>query len=133
MTQQARTPNVFELTGDGVHILYQAIHFIDTPTLPELSYQDGQYDLTFHKDEIRTQQSELGTLVSVSLQRTVDTGATVLTLFLPAINLGGGTEANFETLAIISRTLGLIPGEGAREIYEAVLHLQGVARLVPLL
>lgn len=133
MTQQSQEPNQFELTGDGVQITYQSGHFIDRPNLPQFTYQDAENNLTFNKDEIRTQQSELGTLVSVSLKITVDAGATILTLLLPSINLAGETEQSFETLAIVTQSFGILPREGARLVYEDVLDLQGTARFAPFL
>lgn len=127
-------PNVFELTGDGVHITYDARGpFIDQPGLkPTITYQDADRNLSFTGDEIRSQQSEIGTLVSVSLNMTVDAGATVLTVVLPSINLARATEQPFETLAIVTESFGILPREGARQIYD-VLELDGVARFIPLL
>lgn len=133
MTQQSREPNQFEFTGDDVQITYRSGHFIDQPNLPQLTYQDAENNLTFNKDEIRTQESELGTLVSVSLERSIDAGDTVLTLLLPSINLAGATEQSFETLAILTQSFGILPHEGARLVYEDVLDLQGIARFVPFL
>ena len=127
-------PNVFELNGDGVQITYDARGpFVDQPGLkPTFTYQDADSNLTFTGDEIRSQQSELGTLVSVSLKMTVDAGATVLTLVLPSINVAAATEQPFETLAIVTESFGILPREGARQIYD-VLELDGLARFIPLL
>lgn len=133
MTQHRREPNRFDITGSGVQITYEPIHFIDRPNLPQLTYQDSERNLTFHKGEIRTQHSELGTLVSVSLERTVDAGDSVLTLLLPSINLAGASEQNFDTLAIITRSFGILPHTGAGLDYTVLSNLQGVARIEPIL
>jgi len=81
--------NVFEMTGDDVQISYSARGpFIDQPGLkPTLTYQDSDQNLTFSGDQIRTQQNEIGSLVSVSLKTSVDAGATILTLLVPSITV----------------------------------------------
>ena len=126
--------NVFELSGDNVQIYYSARGpFIDQPGLqPTFTYQDQELNLTFTGDQIRIQQSEIGTLVSVSLKRTVDAGATILTLLLPAFNLIDMQEQPFETFAIVTKTFGTLPRVGAEQVYH-VKKLEGVARLIPLL
>lgn len=133
MTQVNSEPNKFTFTNDTVLITYQAIHFIDRPDLPALTYQATDSTLTFHREEIRTQESEIGTLVSVTLQKSVDAGATILTLLLPQIRLINTTEQSFQSMGIITRTFGILPLEGVQQVYEEVLQLYGVATLVPLL
>ncbi|MEO8973330.1 MAG: hypothetical protein ABI406_17225, partial [Ktedonobacteraceae bacterium] len=93
------------------------------------TYQSSDSSLTFSGDDIRTQDSELGTLVSVSLLRTVDAGNTVLTLLLPGNVLQGSKAQTFDTLAIISKTSGILPHQGAERTYE-VLNLNGTAAFV---
>jgi len=126
--------NVFDLAGDTVQISYSALGpFIDQPGLqPTFAYQDQELNLTFTGDQIRTQQSEIGTLVSVSLKESIDAGATTLTLLLPAFNLADTAEQPFETLAIVTQTFGILPNVGAGQVYD-VIELDGVARLLPIL
>jgi hypothetical protein len=127
--------NVFEMTGDGVQISYSARGpFIDQPGLkPTLTYQDQDQNLTFSGDQLRAQQSEMGTLVSVTLKTSVDAGATILTLLVPTVIVEEVmADQPFETYAIVTQTFGILPGVGARQVYD-VLELDGVARLIPLL
>jgi hypothetical protein len=126
--------NVFELTGNNVQIFYSARGpFIDQPGLQStLTYQDREQNLTFSGEQLRTQQSETGTFVSVSLTISVDAGATILTLLLPAITMGEMAEQPFETFAIVTKTFGILPRVGAKQVYD-VLKLHGAARFVPLL
>jgi hypothetical protein len=126
--------NVFELRGDDVQISYSARGpFIDQPGLkPTLTYQDDELNLTFTGEQLRTQQSEMGTLVSVSLKISIDAGGTILTLLLPTIEMGGKAEQHFDTVAIVTQTFGILPGAGARQTYD-VLELEGVARFLPIL
>ncbi len=127
--------NVFEMTGDDVQISYSARGpFVDQPGLePTLTYQDPDQNLTFSGDQVCTQQSEIGSLVSVSLKTSVDAGATILTLLIPSITVEEiMVDQPFETFAIVTQTFGILPGVGARQIYE-VLELDGMARSIPLL
>jgi hypothetical protein len=129
--------NVFELAGNNVQISYSARGpFIDQPGLqPTFTYQDQEQNLTFSGEQLRIQQSEIGTLVSVSLKISVDAGATILTLLLPTITMGEAPAQPFETYAVVTHTFGNLPrvgAVGARQIYN-VLQLNGAARFVPIL
>jgi len=122
MTQQSLKPNLFDLTGDGVQITYSTNSF-EGP--PQFRYNER----TFSGEEIRTQASELGTEVSVTLNiRLVDVGGTVLTLLLPDVILGETTAQSFQTLVILtSRPEVVRPGA---QLSYSVLPLQGTARFV---
>lgn len=126
--------NIFEFTGENVQISYSARGpFIDQPGLqPTITYQDSEQTLTFTSDQIRTQQSELGTLVSVTLKPSIDAGATILTILLPIIAMGDAGEQPFVTYAIVSQTFGMLPHVGASHVYN-VLQLDGVGTFMPIL
>ncbi|HEY6409625.1 MAG TPA: hypothetical protein VIY29_19370, partial [Ktedonobacteraceae bacterium] len=108
MTQQDNQPNLFELSGDGVQITYSTTSFDGKPHFDFQGPYGSQESLTFIGSDISTQQSVLGTLVSVSLVRTIDAGNTVLTLLLPYVRLAGQEAQSFETLAIITKTYGIL-------------------------
>jgi len=129
MTQQDNQPNLFELSGHGVQITYSTTGIDGQPHFNYSGSYGHHESIAFSGSEIRTQQSELGTLVSVTLIRTVNAGDTVLTLLLPSIRLTGETARPIETLAIISKTFGILPHEGAQPIYDAV-KLSGSAQKV---
>jgi hypothetical protein len=129
MTQQDNQANLFELSGDGVQITYSTTSFDGKPHFDYQSPYGPQESLAFTGSEIRTQQSELGTLVSVSLLRTIDAGNTVLTLLLPFVRLTGQNAQSFETLAIITKTYGILPHQGAQPTYQ-VVSLSGSAKMV---
>ena len=123
MIQQTSVPNLYVFSGDQTTITYS---LSEDATLA-LDYQDAKGTLSFVDTEVRRQDSELGTLISVSLKRTVDAGATILTLILPPINMAGQTEQDFETFAIITQSYGILPRQGARLTYQALM-LEGAAR-----
>ena len=128
MVSQNAEPNLFELHGHEAHITYSTTSIGGKP---QFVYRDKEQSYSFSGDEIRTQDSELGTLVSVSLVRTVDQGSTSLTLVLPSVNLAGETQQHFKTFAVVTKHLvGIQPGQkGARELYHE-FSLEGKAQFV---
>lgn len=65
------SPNLFQLPGNTVHVTYSTSG-IDGK--PHFQYQDSQHNLNLSGDEIRTVECDLGTVISVTIQRTIDSG-----------------------------------------------------------
>lgn len=127
MVGEAERPNLFELTGAETSVTYSTTS-IDGQA--RLGYQDQHRKLEAVGDEIASQESDLGTLVSVQLEVIPDLHTLSFTLVVPAINLGG-TQQPFETFGVrtTSRTSIGGPGvvTGALQHYE-VLELSGTAQ-----
>ena len=125
-------PNLFELTG-----AYKQIRIIYSTTSitgqPQFHYQDQQRDLTFTGGDIRSLDSEIGMLITVTLEVIPDLHTLTLTLLIPQINLDEGNESSFSTQAILTTHLTSIGGpnlvKGPLQTYE-VVALEGTARLV---
>lgn len=130
MTPQAQAlqPNLFELSGHGTHITYSTSGIDGRP---RFSFRDAHFNENFTGDQIRTLDSELGTLVTVSLKRSVDRGYTSATLLVPGVTLGGQTSQHISTVCIVTvHITGIQPGHtGAQQTYNTVT-LQGTAQLV---
>ncbi len=128
MVSQNAEPNLFELHGHDTHITYSTTSVTGKP---QLVYRNSEQSYNFSGDDIRTQDSELGTLVSVSLVKTIDQGSTSLTLVVPSVNLAGEQQQPIKTLAVVTKHLvGIQPGQkGARELYHEV-SLEGKAESV---
>ena len=131
MTQQSQDPNQYQLTSNEVQITY-------TPGndngQPELGYQGSHGNITFTGNDIRTEETLLGTLITVFLVRTVDTGSVTLTLLLPGVNLAGTAEQPIETIAIETHNLfSVLDRNKARQTrtYQ-VYNLQGRALYISL-
>ena len=60
----AKVANKFELSGNGTTISYSST---GPGGKPSLSYKDGKFNMQFSGDQIRTEDSELGELVTVTL------------------------------------------------------------------
>jgi len=114
------------LSGDGLQITYSSVNLLDVPPKQSLSYQSSDGSRAFTGIALRFQKSELGTLLTVTLQSIQEvTGEEIkLTLLLPELDLttGSGT-ASIQTLAI--RTSSLDQSKGSS--YQ-VYHLQGTVR-----
>lgn len=134
--------NHFGLAGGEVQITYDTTGIAGEP---QLTYRGpigfGPIDerpidsRTIVGDEIRTEQSSLGRLVTVYLDAMPDAATFYLTLLLPDFNpmVLGAAPAPFTTLAILTtlRTSIAGPGlvEGALQEYAAVA-LEGAAEFV---
>jgi len=72
-----------------------------TPGIPVLVYRDGSSaSKSFTAAEITTDQTGLGTLVSVSLVTSIDTGGERFGFFLPQLNVPRGQSEEFRTVGV---------------------------------
>jgi hypothetical protein len=89
--------NKFTLTGDNIQIDYT---IGGNPSFPALTYRDGTTTKSFKPSEITTQSTALGSLVSIPLLRTIDTGGANFAFFLPSIEVPGEQTVPFTTAAV---------------------------------
>ena len=74
-------PTTWVLAGGGIHVRYSSAE-------PTLHYQDSHLVLDFAGDAIRiVEVPDVGTLVSVTIVMTIDSGSTTFTVLLPLVNL----------------------------------------------
>ena len=79
------SPNLYELSGHGIHVTFFPV---GAGGVAHFSYQDAQRSLQFSGDQIRTVAvADLGTVVSVTLVLTPDSGSTTFSVLLPQVNL----------------------------------------------
>jgi hypothetical protein len=123
-------PNLYRLTGGKMQVNYSTT---SVNGQPRFSYQDGAQTLSFAGDQIRQTQTEIGTLVSVTLHMTVDSGSTEFTLLLPAVNLAGASAtAPVRTYGITTaHRFSVVPAanQGQTALY-TMTELSGTASLV---
>jgi hypothetical protein len=122
-------PNHYELSGDGISVIYSTTSFGGRPML---SYHDKSQSRSFVGDQIRTVDTEIGTLVTVTLFLTPDSGSTTFTLLIPEVNLRASDSAPISTYGITTlHRLTLIgpPLQGQTELY-TMDALQGTASFV---
>ncbi len=120
--------NLVDLRGKRVRITYTAGGL----GRPQLQYKERSKSYLFSGNQIRSQDTEIGRLVTVTLGGGPETERTTLTLLLPATP-PGESEAQFETNAIVTTDRTRAPGaeysHGALQSYR-VVPLRGRARLV---
>lgn len=121
-------PNLYELSGHGIHVTYSTTSITGKPVF---SYHDAAQTKSFSGDQIQTQESILGTLVSVFLMRTIDGPSTSFTVLIPSVRLSGPEVIHISTEGITTlHKFGVPPPpSGQTELY--TLHpLRGTARFV---
>jgi hypothetical protein len=127
-SDMANQPTLYELSGHGIHITYSTSSLQGKP---QFSYHDAIQAKTFSGDEIKAENSILGTLVSVFLLRTTDGPSTSFTLLVPSVRLPPSDVAsvNTEGITTLHKSTLIGPLQGQIELY-TVHALHGTARLV---
>jgi hypothetical protein len=124
----SRNPTFFQLQGDRLTITYATTSFAGTP---QFSYQDANTSKVFSGTDIRTSETELGTLVTVTLVSIPDLGSTIFTLVVPNVILSLFETVQIETIGIttIHRTSIIGPPHGQNDFY-TTHDLTGAASFV---
>jgi hypothetical protein len=86
---EPRQANSFTLEGDGVEVTYESSSLSGDP---QLHYHDEVRTVSKSGDEIRTLDTEIGTLVTVELEVAPDSHVVELSLLVPAVNMSNGEE-----------------------------------------
>lgn len=125
-------PNRYSLQStDGfTRVDYETSSFFGGPTL-NLSEGPGPIR-HFAGSQIRTRHTEIGILVSVTTQMTLDAGSTSFSVLIPAITLSAISDhQTFETEAIITSHTGpnSVPLTGVHESYRFI-PMKGEASVV---
>lgn len=123
------TPNAFQLSGHAIHIDYTTSG-IDGQ--PHLSYHDPSRSLTFNGDQIETIETSLGSVVSVRIAGTIDTGWTSFSVLIPRMNIEQGEQAMVHTVGITTiHRFSLIPSLNTGQLDRyTVTPLRGSASIV---
>ena len=97
-----------------------------------MTYQDPHQGMTFHGDDLRTVECDLGTLISVTMRMTVDTGSTSLSVFVPRMRIEQSSIAAVHTDCVTTvHRFSVIPSFnlGQLDTYTLV-QLRGTAQFV---
>ena len=126
-------PNRYVLQSkDGkTKVDYETSSFVGQPVL-NLTQPPGHPIRHFAGSQIRTLNTEIGTLVSVTTHITVDTGSTSFSVLIPAISLAAVSDhKEFTTEAIVTSHSGPIsvPLTGVHERYQFI-PMKGQATFV---
>lgn len=103
------------LSGKGSHFTYSTTGLDGKP---HFTYQDLHQTLNFSGDQIRSIKTKIGTLVSVTIRMTVDTGGTSFSVLLPRVNISGEQSVPIRTEGITTiHQLSILPAVGQRDCY----------------
>jgi hypothetical protein len=124
---QNNAPNQYDLLGQGVTISYSASNIAGQAAL---SYKTSRQTLNFAGDEIAVLDTGIGSLVTVTIAKTVDKGFTSFSFLLPAISLSTAKQS-FQTIGLttVHKTTIGGPVTGPLETYKSIA-LKGTARQV---
>jgi hypothetical protein len=129
-TKQPMAPNMYQLTGGHLHVTYSTTSINGKP---HFTYEDGNQTLSFTGDQIRQTKTEIGTLVSVTIHMTVDSGSTAFSLLVPTVNLTSlSSPATIHTIGITTaHRFSVVPAanQGQTELYTTT-ELSGTASVV---
>jgi hypothetical protein len=127
---QTNQPNLFLLSSRNILIRYQTTSLQGSP---EFHYEDGRVNIDRRGDEIRTDDTSIGQLVTVVVEQVPDLETVTFSVVLPAVNLQERTPASLSTLGVVTRDMTTIGGPGLIvgqvQTYDAV-ELKGTAQLV---
>lgn len=123
-------PNLYELACADVLLTYSTSSLDGSP---RLSFQDEDSSFSASGPEIGTRRTDLGTEVTVTLEAVPDDRTVTLTLLVPDVNLGDGTESSVDTVLLETTNRTSVGGpdlvEGQRQTYRTT-RLHGTARHV---
>ena len=122
--------NKFLLKGNGVEVEYT---IGANPALIAMTVSEGGTSKSFKPADITTDQTGLGTLVSVAMVRSIDTGGSRFGFFLPELELALGQKAPVSTTGI-TETFSGPDSFPRRPTTWRCVHLHGTAEevVVPL-
>ncbi len=118
--------NRYVLTGNGIQVDYT---IGAKPAFPALILTEGASTKTFTPAQITTDQTGLGTLVSVPLVISIDTGGSRFGFFLPPAQLALGQSVPVTTIGVIETFSGPDSFPHRPTTWQCV-HLHGLAEEV---
>jgi hypothetical protein len=122
--------NKYVLHGDGIQVTYT---IGGNPSFTALTFDEGATHKKFTPAQITTDMTGLGTMVSVALVQTIDTGGTRFGFFLPTLDLKLGQSAPVATIGVFETFSGPDSVPHRPTTWQCV-HLHGTAEevVVPL-
>jgi hypothetical protein len=121
--------NLFELSGDSIHVTYSATSILGGPIF---SYRDNQFSNSFRGEEIRIQDSELGQLITVTLETIPDLRTVTFSLVLPIVTVmpqSAGISIEVPGLTVTNPTTIAGPLLGPQKLYSLV-RLKGTVQFI---
>ena len=119
--------NKFTLKGHGVEVEYT---IGITPGIPAFIYKDETISKDFPSTAIQTDQTDLGNLVTVPLEVTVDAGGTTFSVFLPTFDVPKDKTVEFKTIGIYREVRGPVILPAQQTVTWRTIQMHGNAETV---
>ena len=119
--------NKFTLKGYGVEVDYT---IGANPSFPALIYKDATISKSFLPSAIHTDSTDLGSLVTVALEVTVDAGGTTFSVFLPTFDVPRGQAVQFKTIGIYKEVRGPVVRPAQQTVTWRTIDMDGTAETV---
>jgi hypothetical protein len=126
---QRLPPNLFELRNRRVTVSFSATSITGDPLM---NFKDRQHEMSVRGDEIRQEETELGTLVTITLEPDADAGALLFTLVIPrAVLKSPNVTQTLVTQGVYTRSRlpPRLPASAQLQTYE-VVELKGTASFI---
>jgi hypothetical protein len=121
--------NLFELSGGSIHVTYSSTSILGGPIL---SYRDNQRNLSFTGESIRLLDTELGQLITVTLEAIPDLKTVTFSLLLPIVTVmsqSSGLQIRVPSITTTNPTTIAGPPLGPQQLY-SVINLRGTAQFI---
>jgi hypothetical protein len=119
--------NKFMLKGHDVEVEYT---IGITPGIPAFIYKDETISKDFPSSAVHTDQTDLGNLVTVPLEVTVDEGGTTFSVFLPTFDVPKDKAVEFKTIGIYREVRGPIIMPAKQMVTWRTIYMHGTAETV---
>jgi hypothetical protein len=122
--RQLVAANSFQLSGEDIHISYGPFD-----GLPTFIYDNVRQHLTFVGRDITVTETPAGTLVTVVIVRTIDTGSTTFSVLIPAVEIGSKASASVATQGITTiHSFSIVPSATLGQLDQyGFIPLEGTA------
>jgi hypothetical protein len=119
--------NKFTLSGHQVDVSYT---IGANPSFPALTYRDETISKDFLPNAIHTDPTDLGSLVTVALEVTIDSGGTTFSVFLPTFDVPLGQSVEFKTIGIYKEVRGPVILPAQQRVTWRTIQMYGTAETV---
>jgi hypothetical protein len=126
---QGIAPNLFELRNRRISVSFSATSITGQPLV---NYKDRHHEVSARGDEIRQEDTEIGKLVTITLEPDADAGALLFTLLIPRAVLSAPiVEQPIETVGVFTRSRlpPRLPASAQLQTYD-VVQLKGTASFI---
>ncbi len=121
--------NLFELSRGAIHVTYSSTSILGGPIF---SYRDNQLSRSFRGEEVRLQDTEIGQLVTVTLEAIPDLRTITFSLILPIVTVmfqSNGIRIKVPGITSTAPTTIAGPPPGPQQLY-SIVNLRGSAQFI---